>query len=225
MKKGGFALLLGVCLLMIFSCRHKARYREPDKKMQASIAYKNIYDSYQTISKDSVKLRMEQFLSNFPEHSSGWNLYGWLLFELNQPDSAVLAYKKAVELAPESASGYAGAGAIYNTMNQNESAEAYLLKAISLHDSSAYTFLNLSMLYMKKNESAKSFAYADSSFAHGDSLTAVCEGLSFIYHKQNEEKKSLKMYQQAVHLGLKDTALFNKVLSGAIKIEDYYRHN
>jgi Tfp pilus assembly protein PilF len=186
--------------------------------------YKLLYDAHQTTSLDSVKLRTEKFLHNYPDYLAGWNFYGWVLFELNQPDSAITAYKRAIQISTTDASGYAGAGAVYNTLNQNDSAETYLLKAVELHDSSAYTFLNLSMLYMKKNERAKSYAYADSSFLRGDSLAAVCAGLSFVYHQQNEEIKSHKMYKRAMGLGLKDTTLFNKVLNGEIKIEDYYRN-
>lgn len=224
MKKLSFCLFLLCFFCLLFSCRQKARQRQPDKRLAGNNAYKTIYDSYQNTPLDSVELRMEDFLKKYPQHSLGWSLYGWVLFENNHPDLSLAAYKKTISFSPQNALGYAGAGAVYNTLNQNDSAENYLLKAIALNDSSAYTFLNLSLLYMKKNEREKSFAFADSSFARGDSLAPVCAGLSFVYHRQNEETKSREMEQRAIQFGLKDTALFNKVLSGEIKIEDYYRH-
>lgn len=207
------------------SCRQKARQRQPDQKLQVAKEYKSIYESYRNSPADSVRKKIESFLLKHPNNYSGRSFYAWFLFVVGKVDSSILEYKKSIVLLPQKAEGYAGAGAVYNTLNQNDSAENYLLLAIALRDSSPYTFLNLSMLYMKKNEPIKSFAFADSCLIKGDSLASICAGLSFVYQKQNEKAKSALFYNRAVHLGLKDTASFNKVLSGEMKIEDYYRKN
>ena len=225
MKKPGLFILVLSFLLAQNACRQKARQRLPDKKMQMASEYKAIYESYRKLPADSVEQKLNAFLKKYPDNYAGRSFYAWILFELGQLDSSLDAYKQLIALAPQKAEGSAGAGAVYNTLNQNDSAENYLLRAISLRDSSPYTFLNLSVLYMKKNESLKSFAFADSCLLKGDSVASILAGLSFVYHKQNEKAKSALFYSRAVKSGLKDTASFNKVLNGEMKIEDYYRKN
>lgn len=225
MKKPGLFILVLLLLLFQNACRQKARQRLPDKKMQMAVDYKAIYESYRKSPADSVEQKLNAFLKKYPDNYAGRSFYAWVLFELGQADSSLAAYKQLIALAPQKAEGYAGVGAIYNTLNQNDSAENYLFHAIALRDSSPYTFLNLSVLYMKKNEPLKSFAFADSCLLKGDSVASICAGLSFVYQKQNEKAKSAQFYDRAVQLGLKDTASFNKVLSGEMKIEDYYRKN
>lgn len=225
MKKAGLFIFVLLLLWVQFSCRQKARQRLPDRKMLMATEYKAIYESYRNLPADSVEKKLNVFLKKYPDSYAGRSFYAWVFFELGQVDSSLNAYKQLIVLAPQKAEGYAGAGAIYNTLNQNDSAENYLLHAVALRDSSPYTFLNLSVLYMKKNEPLKSFAFADSSLLKGDSIASICAGLSFVYHKQNEKAKSELYYNRAVQLGLKDTASFNKVLRGEMKIEDYYRKN
>lgn len=225
MKKSVLFTVVLLFLLAQNACRQKARQRLPDKKLQMDMDYKAVYELYRKSPADSVAQKLNSFLKKYPDNYAGRSFYAWVLFELGRVDSSVEAYKQLIVLAPQKAEGYAGAGAIYNTLNQNDSAENYLLHAIALRDSSPYTFLNLSVLYMKKNEPLKSFAFADSCLLKGDSLASILAGLSFVYNKQNEKAKSALFYERAVKSGLKDTASFNKVLSGEMKIEDYYRKN
>lgn len=219
------SLLILFVLVFASSCRQKKTSHKPSKEQLHYLDYRKIFSAYQSAPLYYSKEMLDSFLLNYPTDSRAWAFYGRVKYDMNLPEEALVAYRKSIQFDSLFSEGYLGLGSVYNVLNNYDSAEYYLNKSLLLNDSSAYTYLNLSMLKMKKGEKEGSFSFADSAFLYEDSSAVICSGLSYVYAQQKANDKSAAMFERAVSLRLKDTATFNQVLLGNVKLEDYYRKN
>lgn len=220
------ALFSVVLLLFVFSgCKHRKKTEKTDNATLHYLDYGKIYAAYKSAPVYYAQEMLDSFLTAFPTDARAWAFYGRVMYDLNNTEKSVAAYRKSIQYDSLFADGYLGLGSVYTYLNQYDSANLYLNKALRLNDSSGYTYLNLSLLNMKADNKAQSLAYADSAFFHFDSSAVVCSGLSYIYAKQNQPQQSEAMFEKAIALHLKDTTTFREVLNGTLKLEDYYRKN
>lgn len=185
--------------------------------------YNTIYRQWATDSIDSTRLRLADYLKEFPENAEAHMLMGHTYYASALYDTAASFYRKAIGLNPSGTVFHSALANVLMVQNQLDSAQFQLTQAFKLHDSSAYTFLTAAMLYVKKQDKAKSLAYADSALARAGSLPVIYSGLSYVYAQTGEKDKSQQFFLRSAALGLKDTTAFKEVLTGVRKPEDYYR--
>lgn len=226
MQSNRLVYCLFFLLLLCAGCRQKSDSPSTDPAQNPYYQlYKDIYMGRGQMPIDSTKLRLQQYLQQFPENADAWMLAGNTAYLEADYNLAITNYRHAIALQPGQSLYYSALGAVYNVKNEPDSAQKYLLKAVSLGDTSAYTYLNTALLYIKVNDKAKSLAWADSAaLRQAQSPSPVISGgISFIYYKWKEEENSEKWLEKAVQLGLKDTFAFRQVLSGNKQLEVYYR--
>ena len=209
-------------LMLLYSCGEK----KPEKAVkQNEVEYSKIYVMYGKVPFETTRKSLDTLVARFPNYPLAWAFYGRILYDLNQNDSAIQAYKKAVSFDSTFVIGYQGIGGIYNQIDNSDSALYYLQKAITLRDSSSFTLTMLAKVYLKKNEPEKSKVLADKLYARNETTSLQCFNLSYIYHKLKEEDRSALQYQKAIALGIKDTLGASQVLTNKLRIEDYYKRN
>lgn len=217
------ALIL-FCIFSISSCKPKVKSGS-DKKYELYSQYDEIFRTYGRVPLDSTEAKLNVLLAAFPEDARAWSFYARIMYDKGNYTQAIDAYRKTITYNPRFTMGYAGLGSLYNQLDQNDSALYYLEKAVELKDSSAYTFLNLSMLNLKTNNKERALAFIDSTIFTGDSSAAVYAGLSFVQHKLGNKAESDLLLQIAKENGLTDTASFDDVLAGKIRIDSFYKKN
>ncbi|HLP18908.1 MAG TPA: hypothetical protein VK174_01330 [Chitinophagales bacterium] len=212
--------------MLFIGCRQKTDSPSTDPAQNPYYQlYNQIYINRGQVPADTTKIKLQQYLKQFPENADAWMLAGNEAYVQADFNLAIINYRYAIARQPGQSLYYSALGAVYNVQNEVDSAKKYLLKAISLGDTSAYTYLNTALLYIKVNDKAKSLAWADSTAARMTQTPSpvLSGGISFIYSKWGEEENSEKWFEKAVQLGLKDTFAFRQVLSGNKQLEVYYR--
>jgi tetratricopeptide (TPR) repeat protein len=120
--------------------------------------------------------------------------HGNELFQNNEDEEALAAYKQAIERNPEFAEAYYKLGITYAVLEQNKESEAALKKAIELYKKSI-------------QENSKD---ADAFFNLGESHRSL---------RQYED--AVRAYKQAVHLQPEDPEMFYELGVTQIKLAQY----
>ncbi len=135
--------------------RLQANPDDADAWFQLGLAWQRRADASSASApafRDSARVAYEALLERDPENVKGLVHHGLVLEDLQQPDDALSAYKKAIALAPDDPHAYVNLGALeYFQFKRTFEAKEALTKALELEPNSPDAHFNLGVLFADAN--------------------------------------------------------------------------
>ncbi|MBT6169587.1 MAG: tetratricopeptide repeat protein, partial [Flavobacteriaceae bacterium] len=106
---------------------------------------------------------LKSLINEFPNNSLLYNIYGACLNEINETESAIINFKKAITIDSNYAEAYYNLGVVYQKITQNNKALECYQNAISLQHAYPTAHNNSGIIYLEKeeiNNAIKSFEWA-----------------------------------------------------------------
>ncbi len=183
-------------------------------------ALQNIeYGEYQT-----ALTNLDSAIYYKPEFATFYELKGWVLEQLNNPDSAIVTYEKSLKYRSSYPRVWMRLGELYLNGDQFDKSTYYFRKAVQRYPDSVRLHLKLGEAYysMGRYHLAQDYLHTYRKLAsHPDTLFWKWQG--FTYYKLDQYKAAIQSLENYVNLVSNDgTAL--KIL-GLAKYADGDYHN
>jgi tetratricopeptide (TPR) repeat protein len=223
---GAIGRVLGLVILMpmlLFSCKQEKKPKGDAAQNAYYFKYVKIYRGYGKVPLDTTKIKLEEYIREFPNDAKSRYFLGLVHYKKGDLDSAVSISKSALSLSPKYTSLYVAIGAYYISLEKQDSALFYLQKAIDMGDTTGLAYSNLALVYSKNGQKDKFRFYADSALHYYEYPALVNASLSWGFHQIKDNGKAEEYFAAAADAGLKDTALLRLLLNEKISATEYFR--
>ena len=145
-------ILTFISLLFIVACS-SGQLKSPASEGSKS-AFSYYYDAIARVEAgefESALANLDSAIALRPSVANFYQVKGWVYTQLNQPDSAIQAYKKCLRLKSHFPEVWISIGKLYMTVKRYDQAAFYLRKAVQAYpDSSAFHLLLAESYYQNE---------------------------------------------------------------------------
>jgi tetratricopeptide (TPR) repeat protein len=207
LPKRGFTILMknifrtiwaGSLGLVLFACGQEVNREEIHELPTFNAAY---YQEVLGVLNEEVE--------NYPEYADAYFKKAEVLEKLNNPENAIINYRKAIKLDSTNAAYYKSLARIFATQDKLKRAEENALKAVQLGDQSADLHQLFTLIYEKNGEYSLAMNHANkaikSSPGNSDYITSkgrlylqqhdTLRAKEFLLDNQHKLKRQKDVYQ------------------------------
>lgn len=143
----------------------------------------------------------KQATAVYPQYPDAWNNLGEVfLLLLNEPDSAIQYFQKAVDNNPEFTAAFYNLGYTYQVTGQPEKAIPHYEKALELEPYEIRAMSNLAQLYQKTGQTEKAVSLNEDIIMIEPGLDLPYINLGTYAMKSGEAAKALEYFEKAIQL-------------------------
>ena len=143
---------------------------------------------------------LKSLINEFPNNSLLYNIYGACLNEINETESAIINFKKAITIDSNYAEAYYNLGVVYQKITQNNKALECYQNAISLQHAYPTAHNNSGIIYLEKeeiNNAIKSFEWAT---AYHPNYSQAYNNLGSALQRINQFENAKSQFEKAVSI-------------------------
>jgi tetratricopeptide (TPR) repeat protein len=157
----------------------------------------------------------------YPQYADAWNNLGEVfLLLLNEPDSAIQYFEKAVEHNPNFTAAFYNLGYTYQVTDQAEKAIPHYEKALELEPYEVRAMSNLAQLYQKTGQTEKAVSLNEDIIMIEPNLDLPYINLGTYAMRNGEPEKALDYFERAIQINPNNFELNMRLRSYFLKVGD-----
>lgn len=141
-----------------------------------------------------------QVISQDPNQSDGWHLFGLLAHQLGDHKTAIELIKQALNLAPNNADFHNSLGEALRQDGQLEAAIASYRGALALQPNYAEVWMNLGLAHQNNNNRPEAITAYETALKLKPNLWSALNNLGVLYRQIEEYEKGIKALEQAIQI-------------------------
>lgn len=213
---------LAVYLLLNSAC-NTPEEKGDRQTNQFVVRYNEIYSDYGNIPFDSSLIAVNQFLIDYPMDAKSWLLKGRLFYSLNETDSALACYKKAISIQSNVSMGYSFIANHFAHQGLKDSAFFYFDKAFAQGDSTSLTRLTYWLAQTCFQIPTDTYSLKKIRHSSSDSTISVFIRKSYLLHLIGDQEGMNSAFSTAIQLGFRDTIAFRELQFHKMTVDSFFR--
>lgn len=215
--------VIGVFLLILISSCQKTAEKTDKQTNMFVLRHKTIFEQYGKKPVDSLLRDIQFFLKDYPFDAKSWVFQGRLFFDLNNMDSSLICYRKAVQLDPQIPGGYCSLACLFSLSGQVDSANAYFQNAFLSGDTSSFTRLSYSLFQYKSQGAMDTAFFLTLKETKEDSTPAYFLRKAYFFHQVHQVERRDEAFLTARFIGFTDTMAYRSLIMDSISLEEFCR--
>lgn len=160
-----------------------------------------------------------KYTTDYPNCEQGWCLLGWSHAKLDNLESSIECFNKAIALDPKSDNAFVGIGVARRKAGDLKGARQAYQEATRILPENAEAFSSLLVIEILERNYEAAVNYGEKAWALRKDLPSIPANLSVAYHYLKNEKKKRYYYQQAKRLGYHKLDALDKIFNGSLTVE------